>query len=585
MGVIAMKGIIVTMDDAKSEEKDKIRDRLPMLGSPDSPHTTSLAIMSSSDGVSPDDALVHKSRGDDSAPEDDEGDVILLKDEDDSENSPASEVMVIDVASGAVPDSNRDEDDDEEGPLRQDYDGDDDGSGGNDGDDDSDRDDGGDGDDDGAHTKHSLDEPKDSLEEERDPSLSAASEKESLVDDAPDQEDSNLDEHADASSSPPSDETPSESHDEDDGGEEPNVRDLGHPIWALGSISVDGDTYLVSAGGGGLLKSGIANQITLFRHTMDDSHPDGTLKLVDKFSTKDAPKNLDFFAQDGLVAVGIGNECHVLSVSSSGIRFVCRFRTDFLEDDELTNQKCVSFSPCGGKIATGGTDGCIRVWTVDGDPIMSMENAHGSDEMSYPTSLAWSPDGDQLVSSGTDCMICIWDIGGSSEGKKSKTLEYKGMNIRACFFSPTGETLYTAQTTRKASTSYISRWSMPQGRLERTSACFSKMEESTTAFNISPDGKYLAAGSGAGHVAIFQADTLHCIRRLRKVHGWITTKVCFSPDEASLFSSSAGYTVRSDAVVDERSTSMKLFHLFGAKGVMLLLCIFVLLLARMMATT
>ena len=58
----------------------------------------------------------------------------------------------------------------------------------------------------------------------------------------------------------------------------------------------------------------------------------------------------------------------------------------------------IAFSPDGHRLASGDTDGTVRLWNVDtGEPIARLT---GHTDMVY--SVAFSPDGHRLASTGYD---------------------------------------------------------------------------------------------------------------------------------------------------------------------------------------
>ena len=64
------------------------------------------------------------------------------------------------------------------------------------------------------------------------------------------------------------------------------------------------------------------------------------------------------------------------------------------------------FSSDGRRVVSGGEDGTVRVWRVDGDLSMQRYSMQHSEGVSR---VAWSPDGSRLASTSGDGMIHIWD--------------------------------------------------------------------------------------------------------------------------------------------------------------------------------
>jgi WD40 repeat protein len=69
--------------------------------------------------------------------------------------------------------------------------------------------------------------------------------------------------------------------------------------------------------------------------------------------------------------------------------------------------RCLAWSPNGGRIATGGADGTVRLYSVEtGDEVARIPHGTGFNEIS---ALDWSRDGYSLASAGFDGYLMIWD--------------------------------------------------------------------------------------------------------------------------------------------------------------------------------
>jgi WD40 repeat protein len=66
----------------------------------------------------------------------------------------------------------------------------------------------------------------------------------------------------------------------------------------------------------------------------------------------------------------------------------------------------VAFSPDGTRIVSGGDDGTVRLWTLDGKPAAEPFKGHEG----FVWSVAFSPDGTRIVSGGDDGTVRLWDI-------------------------------------------------------------------------------------------------------------------------------------------------------------------------------
>ncbi len=69
----------------------------------------------------------------------------------------------------------------------------------------------------------------------------------------------------------------------------------------------------------------------------------------------------------------------------------------------------VAFSPQGDRIVSGGQDGTVRLWQLDGTPAAAPFKGHEG----YVLSVAFSPQGDRIVSGGLDGTVRLWRLDGT----------------------------------------------------------------------------------------------------------------------------------------------------------------------------
>ena len=147
-------------------------------------------------------------------------------------------------------------------------------------------------------------------------------------------------------------------------------------------------------------------------------------------------------------------------------------------------------SPQAGSFATGGEDGVVRLWNVEGAGREGWESEASLEGHSgWVWALAFSPDGGVLASAGEDRLIRLWDVESQS-----------------------------VVSSLRGHTSAIS----------------------DLAF--SPDGEILASGSWDGTVRLWDVVSQTEIRRLEGHSDWVL-HLAFSPDGDLLASSSADGTV------------------------------------------
>ena len=91
----------------------------------------------------------------------------------------------------------------------------------------------------------------------------------------------------------------------------------------------------------------------------------------------------------------------------------------------------------GDQLATGGTDGVVRVWSLAKEA--APRELHGHTKTI--TDLAFSPGGHLLASSSRDATARIWD---AASGKLLRVIAQNKNDVNSVAFSPDGRSLLTA---------------------------------------------------------------------------------------------------------------------------------------------
>jgi WD40 repeat protein len=99
----------------------------------------------------------------------------------------------------------------------------------------------------------------------------------------------------------------------------------------------------------------------------------------------------------------------------------------------------VAFSPDGKTLASGSSDGIVRLWNIaspNSEPITLNENDKGKDK--GVRTLAFSPDGKALASGSDDSTIRLWGV---ASHKELATLKGHSSRVTSVMFSPDRKTL------------------------------------------------------------------------------------------------------------------------------------------------
>jgi WD40 repeat protein len=197
------------------------------------------------------------------------------------------------------------------------------------------------------------------------------------------------------------------------------------------------------------------------------------------------------FSPDGknLVSLGIPNQ-NIIIWDLESAKVVS-------EMNHASGVMAVTFSPNGLWIASGGTNGIVKLWDVDsGQEIKQMDMEH----LHFVQSLAFSPDGKWLGSAGDIDGIIVWDV---STQRKVKHLQ-EGEGILSIAFSRDGQWFASASS---------------QGIVKVYDGLANRVvvqmlhNEAVNAIAFSPDGKWLASGTGShpymgpGEVRIWKVAT------------------------------------------------------------------------------
>ncbi|MFD9700250.1 BTAD domain-containing putative transcriptional regulator [Lentzea sp. NPDC059081] len=179
----------------------------------------------------------------------------------------------------------------------------------------------------------------------------------------------------------------------------------------------------------------------------------------------------------------------------------------------------------GTVVASAGDDGTVRLWSLDGAALATLDGHAGRVE-----SVAFSQDGARLAAVTRDHVVTIWDVP-RHERLTSFTSSGLGASTDIAF-QPDGRALVTASLGRF-------RWSLP----DLAPRPFAGGPQIASAVEFTPDGRLLISTDPAGGALLWDVTADRLARRVSTGQGDVRT-VAVSPDGTRFATAGADRTVK-----------------------------------------
>jgi WD40 repeat protein len=194
---------------------------------------------------------------------------------------------------------------------------------------------------------------------------------------------------------------------------------------------------------------------------------------------------------------------------------------------------CLALSPDGKRVATGASDGTVKLWDAESlKQLSSLPGAHTGGVKS----VQFSPDGKTLASGGLDKAAKLWDVTGEKPDLKFKLEGHDGA-VLAVAFSPDGKSLGAGSGVPKKS-GYIQIWDTATGKAEYK---LTGHEDVVTCLVFHPKTNHLASGGADKMIRIW--NLTEKVQESADEHGEPLHNLIITPD-GTRFGSCSDRSVR-----------------------------------------
>lgn len=190
----------------------------------------------------------------------------------------------------------------------------------------------------------------------------------------------------------------------------------------------------------------------------------------------------------------------------------------------------VAYSPDGRLLATGSSNGEIKIWSADDYQEILCCRGH----QAWVMSLSFSPDGRYLASASDDHLVKIWDL---PTGNCLSTYTEHTDSVNTVKFHPNGRTIASG-----GQDATIRFWDL-SATVPLIKTLVGHEGGRVWSIDFSPDGELLVSGSEDRTIRIWDAATGACLAAWIAHEHWVRS-VVFSPDGNTIASSSFDRTIK-----------------------------------------